>query len=112
MIDYERTEWFGLSYLFQLRGSVLPRCLPAMLLGMAISAAVEVADGYYGYEVLLGDKCTTYAASFGASPRRLAEQHSSSLRPPNLLLTCPLPTPVQTRCSSSASSLGTSRSRG
>ena len=56
MIEYERTEWFGLSYLYKMRGSVLPRCLPAMLLGMAISAAVEVAEGYYDEEVIIGDK--------------------------------------------------------
>ena len=56
MIEYDRTEWFGLSYLYKMRGSVLPRCLPAMLLGMAISAAVEVAEGYYDEEVIIGDK--------------------------------------------------------
>ena len=56
MIEYDRTNWFGLSYLYKLRGSLLPRCLPAMLLGAAISAAVEVAEGFYDVEVVLGDK--------------------------------------------------------
>ena len=28
MLAYERTEWYGITYLFRMSGSSLPRCLP------------------------------------------------------------------------------------
>ena len=31
MIGYERTEWYGVTYLFRMTGSSLPRCLPWVL---------------------------------------------------------------------------------
>ena len=56
MITYERTNWFGLMYLYRLRGSLLPRCLPMMLLGAGIAGAVEIAEEYWEADVTLGDK--------------------------------------------------------
>lgn len=37
MIDYKRTNWYGLTYLWRLRGSLLPHCLPAMVLAGALA---------------------------------------------------------------------------
>ena len=37
MIDYDRGSWYGIHLLFRLRGSLLPRCVPAALLGACIA---------------------------------------------------------------------------
>lgn len=37
MIRYQRTEWYGIAYLFVLRGSTLPRCLPFTLCAGVLS---------------------------------------------------------------------------
>lgn len=37
MIYYTRTQWYGLGYLTRLRGSLLPHCLPAMVLSGTIA---------------------------------------------------------------------------
>lgn len=37
MIEYERTNWYGLGYLLRLRGSLLPHCLPAMVLAGTVA---------------------------------------------------------------------------
>ena len=37
MIEYERTNWYGLGYLLRLRGSLLPHCLPAMVLAGSLA---------------------------------------------------------------------------
>lgn len=42
MIFYTRTEWYGLHYLVQLSGSVVPRCIPAMIVGGSISFIFSV----------------------------------------------------------------------
>uniref|UniRef100_A0A7S2JN38 Uncharacterized protein n=1 Tax=Haptolina brevifila TaxID=156173 RepID=A0A7S2JN38_9EUKA len=44
MIHYERTHWYGLSYIVRLQGSLLPRALPAMLFSGTISALLS--SGY------------------------------------------------------------------
>ena len=43
MIRYQRTEWYGVQYLFRLSGSTLPRCLPAVL--YAMGSAVFFSSG-------------------------------------------------------------------
>jgi len=45
MINYERTHWYGLSYLFAWRGILLPRLLPVILVSGVISmlVATEIA---------------------------------------------------------------------
>ena len=43
MIRYKRSTWFGISYLLQVRGSLLPRCLPWCVISGAI--AVLLASG-------------------------------------------------------------------
>ena len=37
MINYARTEWYGLGYLLRLRGSAFPRCIPPALIAAAIN---------------------------------------------------------------------------
>ena len=37
MINYARTEWYGLGYLFRVRGSAFPRCIPPALIAAAIN---------------------------------------------------------------------------
>ena len=46
MIRYERTEWYGIRYLFQLAGSTLPRSLPMVLSAgvLSIFFSVGVVD--------------------------------------------------------------------
>ena len=46
MIDYDRGSWYGIHLLFRLRGSLLPRCVPAALLGACIAGGVELAEAY------------------------------------------------------------------
>ena len=41
MIPYRRTSWYGLAYLPQLRGSLLLRCLPMMLIAGLIAGIVS-----------------------------------------------------------------------
>jgi len=41
MIHYTRTEGYGLAYFLRLRGSLLPRCLPAMCVAVLIAALVS-----------------------------------------------------------------------
>jgi predicted membrane chloride channel (bestrophin family) len=50
MIHYNRTDWYGVSYFFRIRGSLFPRCLPAMILagilsGLAASGTIEDVTG-------------------------------------------------------------------
>ena len=56
MIDYDRGSWYGIHLLFRLRGSLLPRCVPAALLGACIAGGVELAEAYYDFDLDLGDK--------------------------------------------------------
>ena len=49
MIDYIRTEWYGLSYLLHMKGVLFPRLLPVMILGgvlagLVASEEVDVMD--------------------------------------------------------------------
>lgn len=37
MITYKRTNWYGLSYLWRLRGSLLPHCLPTMAMAAVLA---------------------------------------------------------------------------
>jgi len=37
MINYKRTNWYGLAYLLRLRGSLLPHCIPAMIVAGALA---------------------------------------------------------------------------
>jgi len=51
MIHYERTNWYGVTYFFRLHGSLLPRCLPSMVLagvlsGLAASGFIEDHTGW------------------------------------------------------------------
>lgn len=41
MIGYFRSEWYGLAYLFKCRGSVMPKCLPYIMLSSAEAVAVS-----------------------------------------------------------------------
>ena len=54
MIHYERTNWYGFSYLLQRSGSLLPRCLPLMMIAGAIAGffASGIIDEWTGYAVL------------------------------------------------------------
>ena len=50
MINYKRTQWYGVTYLWRLRGSLLPHCLPAMILagliaGLSSSSLLEDSTG-------------------------------------------------------------------
>ena len=56
MIDYDRGSWYGIHLLFRMRGSLLPRCVPAALLGACIAGGVELAEAYYDFDLDLGDK--------------------------------------------------------
>ena len=64
MIPYERTQWYGLSYLTQLSGSLLPRCLPLMIVSGLVAGFV--ADGAvdrwtnYDFQDIFGE---TYSMS-------------------------------------------------
>lgn len=40
MKSYKRTEWYGLEYLFHVRGSVIFRCIPAVVVGCLVNWAV------------------------------------------------------------------------
>ena len=44
MITYQRTSWYGIGYLFQLKGSVFPRCFPACVFAGTFNGLV--AGGY------------------------------------------------------------------
>ena len=37
MIKYKRTQWYGIQYLFRLKGSLLPHCFPAMVMAGLIA---------------------------------------------------------------------------
>ena len=37
MIYYERSEWYGLTYLLRIHGSLIPRLLPCVLLAGVLS---------------------------------------------------------------------------
>ena len=41
MLNYERTEWYGLGYAFFFRGSVLPRCIPAVVVACVVNWAIQ-----------------------------------------------------------------------
>lgn len=53
MIHYKRTHWYGLSYLFHLHGSLLPRSLPAIIVAAALSGTLSsgVLDPYFGWDL-------------------------------------------------------------
>jgi len=53
MIFYERTNWYGLSYLLVLHGSLLPRLLPATAVGGVIGGITSAGllDGPLGMDV-------------------------------------------------------------
>ena len=44
MIYYQRSEWYGLHYLLKIEGSLLPRCMPSMIISGVISGLT--AAGY------------------------------------------------------------------
>ena len=52
MIHYTRTEGYGLAYFLRLRGSLLPRCLPAMCLAVLIAALISsgAMDEVFGFD--------------------------------------------------------------
>ena len=54
MIPYTRTQWYGLSYLTQLSGSLLPRCLPLMILAGLLAGFVAdgAVDRWFDYDFL------------------------------------------------------------
>ena len=41
MKTYRRTEWYGLGYLLHLDGSILPLCIPAIIVGCLVNALVH-----------------------------------------------------------------------
>ena len=43
MIGYTRTEWYGIKYFFQCKGSVLPKCIPYV--AIAVFEAWAVSSG-------------------------------------------------------------------
>ena len=47
MIDYTRTEWYGLNYFLHMKGVLFPRLLPVMILAGVIAGIVasEKVDG-------------------------------------------------------------------
>ena len=50
---YHRTSWYGLSYLIQLKGSLLPRCLPYSVMAGAIAGVIrgKVFDELLGWSL-------------------------------------------------------------
>ena len=67
MIRYKRTRGLGLAYLFRLHGSLLPACLPAMIISGLLSALVasERLDTWLPVRDAFGD---TYGVQiFGAA---------------------------------------------
>ena len=52
MIDYKRTNWYGLFYLWRLRGSLLPHCLPAMIFAGTLAGvfASSLLEDWTGLE--------------------------------------------------------------
>lgn len=53
MITYKRTTWYGFEYLVRMRGSLLPRALPAMIVAgtIAFLMSAGVLDPYFGWEL-------------------------------------------------------------
>lgn len=47
MINYSRTEWYGVSYLFSLGGSVLPRCMPMVVMAGMTAGLFAALDWHF-----------------------------------------------------------------
>ena len=62
MIHYTRTRWYGINYLLQFHGSLLPRALPAMCLAATIAGLLSsgVLTPYLGW-----DPATFFEDPFG-----------------------------------------------
>lgn len=45
MISYTRTSWFGFGYLFHLRGSAFPRCVPPASISVLVTWLIRT-DGF------------------------------------------------------------------
>ena len=52
-VKYKRTHWYGLSYFLHVRGSLVPRALPAMFVSGAIFVVLflRVLDPYVGWDL-------------------------------------------------------------
>ena len=52
MINYTRTQWYGLSYLFMASGSLIPRTLPFVLLsgGMSLMLTAGPFEAIFGWD--------------------------------------------------------------
>ena len=57
MINYARTEWYGFGYFIRCNGSLLPRCLPAIIVAGLISGFVAsgLVDDHFGVSMALED---------------------------------------------------------
>lgn len=53
MINYTRTRWYGLSYMLQWHGSLIPRALPAVTLAGSLSYVMTAGtlDPYFGWDL-------------------------------------------------------------
>ena len=51
MIYYQRSEWYGLHYLFRIDGSLLPRCMPSMIISGVISGLTAAGYMDHGFQV-------------------------------------------------------------
>lgn len=52
MINYKRTNWYGLHYLLRIKGSLLPQCMPSMMIASLIAGltAAGYLDHVFGGE--------------------------------------------------------------
>ena len=52
MINYKRTNWYGLHYLLRIKGSLLPQCMPSMMIASLIAGltAAGYLDHIFGGE--------------------------------------------------------------
>mmetsp|Transcript_36396 Transcript_36396/g.95968 ORF Transcript_36396/g.95968 Transcript_36396/m.95968 type:complete len:163 (-) Transcript_36396:1131-1619(-) len=63
MIYYWRTSWYGFHYFLRSRGSLIPRCLPAIAIAGVISGitASGIIEDHLGVSTVLGD---TFAEAY------------------------------------------------
>ena len=53
MIHYTRTQWYGFNYIFQMRGSLIPRCLPYMLVSAAMTMFIMLSPPVFDWDLQL-----------------------------------------------------------
>ena len=53
MIQYHRTRWFGFAYLLRIQGSLLPRCIPWLIVSGTLSVLLttRVLEPIFGWDL-------------------------------------------------------------